>query len=704
MLGLNRLSIKSRLLLVLLLVSISSILVVGLLAYRSAQTIIQERIFSQLTSVRTSRAYQMETYLRSLQNHVATLSEDFAVVSAVGQLKGAFRRLEDSSLSPEQSAELTAFYESEFLPRLAANSEGQPVLRTYLPERPQPLYLQYHYIANNPNPTGEKSKLEFAFDGSTYSTIHERYHQTFINLTEAFGYYDLFLIDAETGDVLYSVTKEVDFGTNLYTGVYSSSGLAQSVQAAANEQNQGAVSMVDFSFYKPSYNAPAAFAAAPIFDTNGLSGILAVQFPVDEINRIMTGGGNWSANGLGQSGETYLVGSDKHMRSASRFLLEDKPDYLGTLEAAGVSEQTRNMIDTFSTSILLQEVDTEAVSEALGGHADTRIISDYRGVDVLSSFAPLQIANLDWTILSEMDLSEAYAPLYAFERRLILWTVGLVLLITAFAMLIANLFTKPIDAFIEGAKAIASGEAEAISVRSKDEFGQLATSLNGMVDNLRAQTQVQREQNQRSEALLFNILPARVARRLTEGETQIVDRYPNVSVLYANLLGFSKLTDTQSAEDTISMLNELVTLFDEAAEANGVEKVKTVGPNYMAVCGVAVPRLDHAKRSVAFAKDLKKKLLFFNSQRGTSLDLAIGVDSGQVVAGIVGLRNFIYDLWGEPVETAVELSSEAEADSIVVSSDIYDVLNDVFEFQTAQHSELGEVWTLAEPEPVRKTS
>lgn len=130
----------------------------------------------------------------------------------------------------------------------------------------------------------------------------------------------------------------------------------------------------------------------------------------------MTSSRNWESDGLGKSGETYLVGRDFLMRSLSRFLVEDPTKYAETLRSLGMDAAAINRIKQYDTSILQQPVRTEAATAALTGKAGTQIINDYRNIPVLSSYAPLRLEGLDWVILSEMDLAEAYAPIYLFER------------------------------------------------------------------------------------------------------------------------------------------------------------------------------------------------------------------------------------------------------------------------------------------------
>ena len=153
-------------------------------------------------------------------------------------------------------------------------------------------------------------------------------------------------------------------------------------------------------------------------------GVLAIQVPVDEINNVMTGNRKWESDGLGKSGETYLVGQDYLMRSVSRFLIETPEEYINTLVTLGVNKETIARIRQYKTSILAQVVRTPAVEESLMGKQGLQLIRDYRDIPVLSSYAPLQIEGLKWVILSEIDLAEAYAPIYDFERQLLISSTG----------------------------------------------------------------------------------------------------------------------------------------------------------------------------------------------------------------------------------------------------------------------------------------
>lgn len=681
MLWLNRLSIRSKLIIILLTVSSISILLTAYLGYRNGQANLTDRAFSQLTSLRASKSYQIEAYIRTIRNHVQTLSEDPSVVTAMRDFSAAYQQL---GTVPEEAArqdKLSAYYQNEFLPRLAKTERGTPVLGAFLPESVASSYLQYHYIAANSNPVGKKDALDQANDGSTYGQVHSRMHPNFRNIIKNFGYYDMFLIDPQ-GTIVYTVYKETDFTSNLTTGPYNESNLARLVSSVRRTRERGFAQIADFEPYTPSYGAPAAFIAAPIFDESKFIGVLAVQVPVDEVNNVMTGNRNWQSDGLGESGETYLVGEDYLMRSVSRFLVETPEEYLKTLESLGTDEATMNRIRQYNTSILQQKVRTEGVEAALAGQQGTQIIRDYRDIPVLSSYSPLNIQGLNWVILSEIDLAEAYAPIYEFQRQTLILATLLMLLVTLLAMGLAHLFVKPINRLIESARRVEDGQLDTFAqLESDDEFGELARSFNAMVQSLRAQTHLVEAKNQENEQLLLSIFPAAIAKRLKRGEKNIAESASNVTVLFSDLTGFSRLSDSLSAQECVALLNELVTAFDEAAERYGMEKIKTIGDSYMAVCGLSVPYLDHDKRAIDFALEMLSVVRRFNHERGYQLNVSVGINSGDVVAGIVGSNKFIYDVWGDTINSASALKAACPPGSILISDDIHARLGDLYEFK-----------------------
>jgi class 3 adenylate cyclase len=184
-------------------------------------------------------------------------------------------------------------------------------------------------------------------------------------------------------------------------------------------------------------------------------------------------------------------------------------------------------------------------------------------------------------------------------------------------------------------------------------------------DGFLARLGLERER-ERSERLLLNVLPAPIAERLKTDPAPIADRFPEASVLFADLVGFTEMSSGMAPEDLVNLLNDLFTAFDQVAERHELEKIKTIGDAYMAVCGVPLPRADHLERIA----DAAVEMLAVAAGRGSEKPFAlrIGIDTGPVVAGVIGERKFIYDLWGDPVTMASRMESHGVAGAIQVTA------------------------------------
>ena len=189
-----------------------------------------------------------------------------------------------------------------------------------------------------------------------------------------------------------------------------------------------------------------------------------------------------------------------------------------------------------------------------------------------------------------------------------------------------------------------------------------------------------------NERLLLSILPASIATRLKSGDAGIADHFPEVSVLFADIVNFTVLSGGMSPKPLVSMLDDLFTQFDELARRHQVEKIKTIGDCYMAVCGVPDPRPDHAAALADMALEMLDYLKEFNQSRGCALHIRIGLNTGPVVAGVIGRSKFIYDLWGDTVNTASRMESTGLPDHIQVTEEMQRALAPQFEL-----SERGEV-------------
>ena len=189
------------------------------------------------------------------------------------------------------------------------------------------------------------------------------------------------------------------------------------------------------------------------------------------------------------------------------------------------------------------------------------------------------------------------------------------------------------------------------------------------------------ESYERSESLLLNILPSEIAERLKNGATTIADDIEEASVLFCDLVGFTTIASTQTAKETVEMLNGVFVEFDEAIEARGLEKIKTIGDAYMVASGVPESRSDHAEQLIYLAQDFFTILEDFNKKNGYDLSLRIGINSGPVTAGVIGTRKFSYDLWGDTVNVASRMESSGIPNHIHVSQPVVESAQNAFHFE-----------------------
>ena len=185
----------------------------------------------------------------------------------------------------------------------------------------------------------------------------------------------------------------------------------------------------------------------------------------------------------------------------------------------------------------------------------------------------------------------------------------------------------------------------------------------------------------RSERLLLNVLPAPVADRLKQDEAVIADRFPEVTVLFADLVGFTASSDQSSPERIVQVLNDLFTAFDRLARGHGLEKIKTIGDAYMVAGGLPEPRPDHAEAVAEMALAMREEAGRRADPAGRPLQVRIGIDTGPVVAGVIGTTKFSYDLWGDTVNTASRMESHGVEGCIQVTERTYRRLKDRYRFQ-----------------------
>ena len=199
---------------------------------------------------------------------------------------------------------------------------------------------------------------------------------------------------------------------------------------------------------------------------------------------------------------------------------------------------------------------------------------------------------------------------------------------------------------------------------------------------LHDQLEVEKE---KSERLLLSLLPRPIAERIKKGETNIADRHPDVTVLVADLVGFTALANHIDPEQVVRLLNEIFSAFDLLTGRKGLEKIKTIGDAYMVAGGIIVPRSDHAEACADLALSLQQEIQRLNQRHGIAIQLRIGISTGPVVAGVIGRWRFTYDLWGETVNLACRLESTGEAGRIQIAETTCERLQGKFQCEKKHH-------------------
>jgi|GEM_PF-748227 len=426
-----------------------------------------------LSAVQHAKAEQVKTLVRTIADQTVALSKNKATIDAVLDYTDSFAKSDYlQNVTPDQMTvidqQLLNYYQNHFGEHYKTLNDGHTVNALQMVsklDKPTKL-MQYEFIAANPNPLGKKDKYDSSPNSSKYNQTHETYHPSFRDYLNRFGYYDIFLCDIN-GRIVYSVFKELDYGTSLTTGPFASTNIAAVFRKAMTLPDEE-YALVDFEPYQPSYDAPTSFTGSPIYKNGKLIGVAIIQIPVEKINVIMT-----DRVGLGEAGESYLVGADKIMRSDS-FL----------------DPANRSLSNAFKNPEKAK-IDTKAVQLALsGGNGFLSDDTNYLGTQVMSKYGTLNFGEMTFGIITEMPktqvlqaVSELRDAANAANSWFLVYSAIAVtvisLIICGGALLISQKIVTPINEAVQACHTIADGD---LSVRlpedRTDELGDMARSLN----------------------------------------------------------------------------------------------------------------------------------------------------------------------------------------------------------------------------------
>lgn len=664
--GMIRRILQNRLLLALLAISLVPLIVLGLSMYFLASNAIMKEATDRLAAVRTIKANQIQSYFHSIQDQIQTFSEDRMVIQAMSDFENGMTSVQlDNEVSEVQLAQMRTkmerFYKAEFGRKYGLENESNDtnvqslVDRLVVPLDGDAISLQYEYIQNNPNELGSKDLMDQAADGSGYSESHKLYHPIIRNYLQKFGYYDIFLVDIVSGDIVYSVFKEVDYATSLRDGPYASTNLGRAFSEAAKSSWKDSVAFVDYQTYPPSYEAAASFIASPIFDGDKKIGVAIFQMPIGRINDILS-----ERTGLGESGETYAVGSDHLFRNDSRFLNE-----LGV-----------------DTSIINSDVsvNTDAVLSALDrNESGNAIIKNYRGREVLSSWQPLTVdidaeGNEDarhWALMSEVELSEVRRPVVQIAFYSVLICVITAILVLWISYRFSKRFTQEaarqaalVDGIADNTTSLAGASEELTSVSHQMSSNAEQTTAQANVVSSAAEQVSQNAHTVSSgvESITASIREisesaneaARVASESVRVASDANDRITKLGQSSSEIGEVIKVITSIAEQTNMLALNATI----EAARAGDAGKGFAVVAN-------EVKELAHETGRAT--EDIRQKIDAIQEDTGEAVDAIVKI--GVIINKISDFQNTIASAVEQQTSTTCEISRNV-CEAAVGSSEI----------------------------------
>lgn len=397
--------IEKKLPLVMVLMVAATVATLGIASYIKARTVIIETARETLETIGQAKVAQVKSLLEKIDSGINTQSRDQNVAIALAKFIEAFAVI-DAPIDALQTA----------------------------------------YIFDNPNPAGEKDKMNAAPGNTLYDRVHRTFHPVFATLKDTTGYYDIFLFDTD-GNLVYSVFKEADFATNMIDGEWRKTGLANVFRQANSRTADAQSSFVDFAPYAPSFEAPAAFIARPVFSQAGdRLGVIAYQMPIGEMNAVF-------AFEFGETGDGYIVGSDGYLRT--------------------------DLVKTEADDILKTLVSSLAIERGLGGESGAMTYTNFQSELVEGHFELVPFHGVNWVVIVEQTSEELFARLTTVLRTQIATGAVFLAVATLIAVLLSRSIGRPLTQVSAAVTQVAMRRYDVDVPHSdrKDEVGEIASAL-----------------------------------------------------------------------------------------------------------------------------------------------------------------------------------------------------------------------------------
>jgi len=703
-------SLATRLALVALLVTLMSLAVTASVGLSRGSDLADEIVDDRLVSLSSSRAGAVEFYVNSVKRELAALAASPSTAASIIELRDALYELDAEQTSSVTAGRVTDFYLSVVAPALeAVRGDGNAGIAALIPAGAAALSLQDSFTVEQETDDGTVISPELIVDpgdGSTYAELHRDAHRTWSGVVQQARVDDVLLIEQTTESVVYSYRKRIDFGTSLDLGPHSGSALARGVDLLSISPESGPL-ITPMSRYTPAFDDPTTFIISAVLDGNDVVGYIAYAISYNRFDEILAGPDPWTS--FGESGEAFIADANATMITTTRSLEDDRVGFREASTQPGPGQLTdadRRRIAATGTTANVQQVPADANDAATTEPAIVDTIN-YSGDAVRSVTTRLSIDGVKWTLFVEAKTAELDATIKNYARDMLVAVALFVVAVTFVAVRWSHRLVAPVRALsqrLRRARSFAGNAPESLAgLRGStpdsgggvppvtagvqtddqlpavdpgpDEFVELGRTVDEMLMRLRERRAAAVERSGERTALLQQFLPAAIARRSEEADAEVLDHVRQASVAVIVLDGLGSMVGDDADQVVRDLLAELVDEIDAAAADAGVERVKLSGSTYYAVCGAGRPLLDHAPRTVAFALTVRDLVRDMSDGR---LSARVGIAEGAVAVGLAERSAMIYDVWGDTVTLAEELSGAAPGGNVLVSDVIASHLSDDF--------------------------
>lgn len=454
----------------------------GLLALQDSSDAVYQSAEQQFQALAASRHTMLQTQLNSQQQLLNVLAHNRLTQEAIYSFKNPFVSYRYEVSAPNLDSlkqQMNAWYSTKYQPYYQTQTQGLSInTKDWLEKAKfETLLLQKFYVAENPQPLGKQQLLEDRSDGSVYGQQHKKYHSSFKEIVDRYGFQDLLLIDANSLDILYNVNKGPVFASNLQNGAFADTELAKLAKSLQQNPKAG-LQISAISAFNGSFQQQVLFFGVPVFHPNSGDtpvGFLIAQYPVSRFTDLITGNQKWQDLGLGQTGDLYLVDQEHRLVTELRPYLTDKTRFIAEYPQFKAGPYG---LGGQATLRLPQ------IKDALAGQSGVAEAEDYRGIESLISWRPLQIGHHQYALIVQQDLSERMEAVGTIRTNLILSTLVAVVilgvLVVALVYLLAQRFAKPMLTLHQRIEQ--SAQFHDLSARfhlnTRDELSDIGVALN----------------------------------------------------------------------------------------------------------------------------------------------------------------------------------------------------------------------------------